>query len=59
MKQSVLVNFDDTYLTIAALLIFVAVFISVVAWVYRKGSGKFYEHMESLPLELEDTKNGK
>lgn len=34
-----------------ALLLFVAVFIGIVAWVYRRSGRRHYDYMASLPLD--------
>ena len=50
MKQEAFTNFSDQYLTSAGLLIFFIFFISVVIWVFRKGSTEYYSQIDKLPL---------
>ena len=50
MKSSVLANFDMTWLPLTALILFVAVFASMLLMVFRKGSSEIYQEAEQLPL---------
>jgi cbb3-type cytochrome oxidase subunit 3 len=36
---------------LVALVLFVAVFVGVVAWVYRRSGRRHYEYMSRLPLD--------
>lgn len=38
-------------LTVLGMLIFLAVFVGVWGWVYRKGGREFYERASRLPLD--------
>ena len=51
MKSEVLAHFPLTGLTCFALLLFLALFVGSIAWIYRKGSQKTYQHAAQLPLE--------
>lgn len=50
MKSQVLSNFAWTDLTVLAFVIFLAFFVFVVVWTFRKGSKKYYENAGSLPF---------
>lgn len=51
MIQQALRNFQYPFLTSIGLLLFLAVFIGVLLWTFRKNGPDFYRIMESLPLE--------
>lgn len=53
MKQEALAFFTDIHLTNLGLILFMVVFIGVLAWVFRAGSKKHYDHMANLPLNKE------
>ena len=50
MKQEALMQFTDTYLTSAGLIIFFLFFIGVLYWTSRKENLTLYKKMETLPL---------
>lgn len=50
MMQQVLAHYRLPVLSCIGLLLFLSVFSGAVAWVFRKGSGKFYASLESLPF---------
>jgi cytochrome c oxidase cbb3-type subunit 4 len=54
MKSNGLKYFTDLFLTEVGLLIFVLVFISVIVWLFRKGSNQYYENIAQLPLDLNE-----
>ena len=56
MKQQFLANFPYVSMAITGQLLFMAVFISSVFWVFRKGSKDFYRELASLPLERKESK---
>lgn len=51
MIRQVLANFPYALMPTMVMMLFVLFFISMVIWVYRKGSGKFYSHVEQIPLK--------
>jgi cbb3-type cytochrome oxidase subunit 3 len=51
MIRQVLSNFPYALMPTAVMLLFLLFFISVVIWVYRKGSTEFYGQIEQLPLQ--------
>ncbi|MBT3235128.1 MAG: CcoQ/FixQ family Cbb3-type cytochrome c oxidase assembly chaperone [Bdellovibrionales bacterium] len=50
MKQLVLGQMDMPWLPITGLLIFLAFFIAVLLWSYRKSSNEIYQQAAQLPL---------
>ena len=42
------------YLNVAAMLIFMSVFVGVIFWIYRKSSKSFYDELSELPLKGEE-----
>jgi cbb3-type cytochrome oxidase subunit 3 len=53
MIQQVLKSFPLTDLTAFGLLLFLATFCGVLAWVFRKGSRSFYQELSMLPIRDE------
>lgn len=51
MIRQVLAYFPLMDLVLVGQLLFLALFLGVVAWVFRKGSGKFYDSLSRVPLE--------
>lgn len=51
MKSQVLSNFAWTDLTVLAFIIFLAFFIFVVVWTFRKGSKRFYDDAGNIPFQ--------
>lgn len=51
MKQEFLKNFPFMDLVVAGQLIFFAIFVGAVFWVFRSGSKNFYQKLAALPLE--------
>lgn len=56
MKQEVLSNFEWIYLSIFALLLFMTLFIGVLAWIVRKDSDKTYAEAAMIPFEQGELK---
>ena len=54
MKKEGLAYFQDTHLTVIAMFLFLAVFLGMVIWVYRKKGKKHYDELANLPLNKED-----
>ncbi len=50
MKQEALMQFTDTYLTSAGLIIFFSFFMGVLYWTSRKENKALYKKMETMPL---------
>jgi len=50
MIKETLKNFHFPYLTCVGLLIFLAVFLSVLYWVFKKENKKLYDYTENLPF---------
>lgn len=53
MMSQVLRNFPHIALTCAGMLLFIAVFVGALAWVFRRGSDKFYREASLLPLDIQ------
>lgn len=51
MIVSTLAKFEYIELTCLGLVLFVAVFMGALSWVYRPGSTQVYKKIERLPLE--------
>lgn len=51
MKQTVLSNFDLTWLPISGLVMFVICFLVYTFWTYKKSNKKVYESASLIPLE--------
>lgn len=51
MIQRVLLHYRLPALTCIGLLLFMSVFIGVLAWVFRKGSQEVYAGLEQFPLQ--------
>jgi len=51
MKQIALAHFNQLYLTCGALIIFFALFVSALIWVYRPSGKKTYQSISQFPLE--------
>ena len=58
MKKETLEHFQDVHLTQIAMIIFMAVFVAVVIWIWRRSSGDMYSYLERLPLEEESHERG-
>lgn len=56
MKSTVLANFDQIWLPVTGLLIFVSIFTIMLLYVFRKGSKSAYAEIEAIPLSEEDEK---
>lgn len=54
LRQQAATATSNVPLSVIGMLLFLAVFIGVVFWVFRKKSKTFYQRMSRLPLE--DTK---
>ncbi len=54
MIQKVLAHYRLTQLSCLGLILFMAVFIAALLWVFRKGSSPFYAELENLPLQDSD-----
>jgi cbb3-type cytochrome oxidase subunit 3 len=51
MIRQVLANYPLMDLVLVGQLLFLAIFVGVVAWVFRRGSSKFYDSLARVPLE--------
>jgi cbb3-type cytochrome oxidase subunit 3 len=51
MKQEVLSNFEWIYLSVFGLLLFLTLFLGMLAWIWRKDSKKTYEEASRLPFQ--------
>lgn len=51
MKQAFLKNFPHMDLVVMGQLLFFAVFVAALIWVFRSGSKGFYEKLAELPLD--------
>jgi len=56
MLREGLALFSDTGLALVALFLFLATFLGVVLWTYRKSARKYYEDMARLPLDERKSK---
>lgn len=54
MKSIGLKYFTDINLTNIGLIVFVLIFLCVIAWVYRKGSAQLYHKISTFPLNDEE-----
>jgi cbb3-type cytochrome oxidase subunit 3 len=53
MKQEAFQHYSDQNLTILGLFIFVAFFVGLLFWVYRRTQLSHYKYMSHIPLEGE------
>ncbi|MFO1519830.1 MAG: cbb3-type cytochrome c oxidase subunit 3 [bacterium] len=53
MIKDALSHFHLPFLTCIALLIFFTFFAGMLVWIFRRGSGNFYQRIEQLPLNEE------
>lgn len=51
MKSEYLAYYGLSYLNCFAMLLFLAIFVGALFWVYRKSSQKHYQYMENLPFQ--------
>jgi cbb3-type cytochrome oxidase subunit 3 len=51
MPRNVLTHFPFLDLVVAGQLIFFAVFVGALIWIFRRGSKRFYDGLAALPLE--------
>ncbi len=51
MKQSVLGNFEMTWIPVVGLLLFVSCFVIYTYWTFKKENKKFYEDASALALQ--------
>ena len=51
MIQRVLAHYPQMALICIGMLLFMAIFIAALFWVFRKGSTRFYENLSRLPLK--------
>ncbi len=56
MIREVLSHFHLPLLSCVGLLIFFAVFLSALLWVFRRSGREMYQHLENLPLQEEGTR---
>ena len=59
MLSQVASQFQMIWLTCIGLLIFFSVFLGVVAWAFRKGSGELYQEIAASTLGLKETETNK
>jgi len=50
MKQIVLANINSPLLPMLGLALFIALFVGILLWIYRKDSNEHYKTMENLPM---------
>ncbi len=53
MLSQVASKFPMIWLTCLGLLIFLGVFLGVVAWVFRRGSTELYQQLAGAPLDAD------
>lgn len=58
MIARTLAGFSHTWLTCVGLVLFLTIFLTVLAWVYRRGSANFYRNLAELPLTDQDGDDG-
>lgn len=51
MKSEFLANYGLSYLNCFAMILFLAIFVGALIWVYRKSGKDHYRYMENLPLQ--------
>jgi cbb3-type cytochrome oxidase subunit 3 len=51
MHRNVLTHFPFMNLVIFGQLLFFAIFVGAIIWVYRKKSGVFYQQLSNMPLD--------
>ena len=51
MKQSVLKAWDLPWLSVTALILFVACFSLYAWWTYRRENKEMFEHVANIPLD--------
>ncbi len=56
MHKEVLSKFDQTWLPLTALVIFLVCFIAYTYWTFKKSNREFYENASLMPLD-EGVKN--
>jgi cbb3-type cytochrome oxidase subunit 3 len=56
MLSQVASKFPMIWLTCLGLLIFLGVFLGVLAWVYRRGSTELYQQIADAPFAGDSTK---
>ena len=54
MFKDLLVQFPLINLVLVGQLLFFAIFIGALAWVFRPGSNEFYENLARMPQEREE-----
>jgi hypothetical protein len=57
MKQQFLKNFQHMDLVVVGQLLFFAVFVAALLWVFRSGSKGFYEKLSALPFEGKEARD--
>lgn len=58
LVRDFLQNTPHVDLVVCGELIFFAVFVAAVFWVFRKGSRGFYEKLAAIPLDQDGGSNG-
>jgi hypothetical protein len=48
----VLSHFHLPILSCLGLLLFMSVFVGALIWIFRRGSGEFYQKLSDLPLDI-------
>jgi cbb3-type cytochrome oxidase subunit 3 len=51
MYREILSQFDQPWLPITGLIIFVTCFLIFVFWTFKKENKEFYEHSSHIPLQ--------
>ena len=54
MKSTAFTHFTMTYLPVLGLFLFLAIFIGVCFWVFRKNSNDFYKGLSLLPFKKDE-----
>ncbi len=58
MLAQVASRFPMPWLTVLGLMIFLAVFVGVLLWVFRRGSAQLYARLAQAPLDLDLESSG-
>jgi hypothetical protein len=51
MKAEAFTNFTLIYLPVLGLFLFLAIFVTVCIWVFRKNSSEFYKDLSTIPFK--------
>jgi cbb3-type cytochrome oxidase subunit 3 len=53
MRSQIFKNFDLVLLPTWGMILFLTVFVGMFLWTFRKGSKKYYEEIQQLPISEE------